>query len=81
MESVKPDLVLTELALLSLDGYKVIHRIRQSRNRSCKVIVLTDLTVEQDICKCFELGAANVIVKPFSPMELEASGGCLPNLP
>ncbi|MBD0384212.1 response regulator transcription factor [Paenibacillus sedimenti] len=72
VESVRPDLVITELALPALDGYQVIRRIRQSQSRSCQVVVLTDLTVEQDICKCFDLGAADVIKKPFSPMELEA---------
>lgn len=72
VESVKPDLVLTELTLPALDGYQLIHRIQKSRGGSAKVVVLTDLTVDQDICKCFELGAADVIKKPFSPMELEA---------
>lgn len=72
VESVKPDLVITELALPALDGYQVIQRIRSSQSRECQVVVLTDLTVEQDICKCFELGAADVVRKPFSPMELEA---------
>ncbi|WP_052487048.1 response regulator transcription factor [Gordoniibacillus kamchatkensis] len=72
VESVQPDLVITELALPALDGYQVIQRVRNSRSRTCKVVVLTDLTVEQDICKCFELGAADVIRKPFSPKELEA---------
>ncbi|MFD0693914.1 response regulator transcription factor [Paenibacillus sp. GCM10027628] len=72
VESVQPDLVITELALPALDGYQVIQRIRKSQSRTCKVVVLTDLTVEQDICKCFDLGVADVIKKPFSPMELEA---------
>ncbi|WP_248926012.1 response regulator transcription factor [Paenibacillus hamazuiensis] len=72
VESVRPDLVITELTLPALDGYQVIQRIRKSQSRSCKVVVLTDLSVEQHICKCFELGAADVIKKPFSPMELEA---------
>lgn len=72
VESVQPRLVITELALPALDGYQVIQRIRKSKSLACKIVVLTDLTVEQDICKCFELGAADVIKKPFSPMELEA---------
>jgi two-component system OmpR family response regulator len=72
VEAVKPDLVITELALPALDGRQVIQRIRHSQRQSCKIVVLTDLTVEQDICNCFELGAADVMKKPFSPMELEA---------
>lgn len=73
IESVRPDLVITELKLPALDGYQLIHRIRQSRKHpGCKVVVLTDLSVEREICQCFELGAADVIKKPFSPAELEA---------
>jgi DNA-binding response OmpR family regulator len=72
VESYQPDLVITELALPALDGYQVIQRIRSSLNSGCPVVVLTDQAVEQDICKCFELGAADVIRKPFSPKELEA---------
>jgi CheY-like chemotaxis protein len=72
VESYQPDLVITELALPALNGYQVIQRIRNSPNSECQVVVLTDQTVEQDICRCFELGAADVIKKPFSPKELEA---------
>ncbi|CAG7641149.1 Sensor histidine kinase RcsC [Paenibacillus solanacearum] len=73
IESVRPDLVITELKLPALDGYQLIDRIRHSRKHpGCKVVVLTDLGVERDICQCFELGASDVIKKPFSPRELEA---------
>jgi CheY-like chemotaxis protein len=72
VESYQPDLVITELALPALDGYQVLQRIRNSLNSGCQVVVLTNQAVEQDICKCFELGAADVVRKPFSPKELEA---------
>ncbi|MBE1446245.1 response regulator transcription factor [Paenibacillus sp. OAS669] len=73
IESVKPDLVLTELMLPALDGYQLIHRVSQSDQApDCQVVVMTDLGVEQDVYKCFELGVADIIRKPFSPVELEA---------
>ncbi|OXM82834.1 response regulator transcription factor [Paenibacillus rigui] len=73
IEAVKPDLVLTELMLPAMDGYQLIHRVARSEQApDCQVVVLTDLSVEQDIYKCFELGVADIIKKPFSPVELEA---------
>ncbi|WP_282937760.1 response regulator [Paenibacillus sp. RC67] len=73
IEAVKPNLVLTELMLPALDGYQLIHRVSQSEQApDCQVVVMTDLGVEQDVYKCFELGVADIIRKPFSPVELEA---------
>ncbi|TDF93847.1 response regulator transcription factor [Paenibacillus piri] len=69
-----PDLVITELTLPALDGYQLIHRIRQSRSlkNQCKIMVLTDLGLDHELSKCFDLGVSDVIKKPFSPVELEA---------
>ncbi|SFL72721.1 Response regulator receiver domain-containing protein [Paenibacillus sp. 1_12] len=69
-----PDLVITELNLPALDGYQLIHRIRQSRalKNQCKIMVLTDLGLEQEFSKCFDLGVSDILTKPFSPIELEA---------
>jgi two-component system OmpR family response regulator len=69
-----PDVVITELTLPTLDGYQLIHRIRQSRDlrNQCKIMVLTDLGLEEEVSKCFELGVSDVMKKPFSPVELEA---------
>jgi CheY-like chemotaxis protein len=73
IESVKPDLIITELMLPAMDGYQLIHRVAKSQKvPDCQVVVLTDLNIEQDIYKCFELGVADIIKKPFSPVELEA---------
>ncbi|WP_249860856.1 response regulator transcription factor [Paenibacillus konkukensis] len=74
IREASPDLVITELTLPALDGYQLIHRIRQSRelNRSCKIMVLTDLGLDREVSKCFDLGVSDVIRKPFSPVELEA---------
>ncbi|NHN31937.1 response regulator transcription factor [Paenibacillus agricola] len=69
-----PDLVITELNLPALDGYQLIHRIRQSHilKNLCKIMVLTDMGLEQEFTKCFDLGVSDVLTKPFSPIELEA---------
>jgi two-component system OmpR family response regulator len=74
IKETPPDLVITELNLPALDGYQLIHRIRQSRvlKNQCKIMVLTDLGLEQEFDKCFDLGVSDLVTKPFSPIELEA---------
>ncbi|PZE19594.1 response regulator transcription factor [Paenibacillus xerothermodurans] len=69
-----PDIVITELTLPALDGYQLIHRIQQSKElrNHCKIMVLTDLGLEHEVSKCFDLGVSDVVKKPFSPVELEA---------
>jgi two-component system OmpR family response regulator len=69
-----PDLVITELNLPALDGYQLIHRIRQSHilKNQCKIMVLTVSGLEQEFTKCFDLGVSDILIKPFSPIELEA---------
>ncbi|WP_019534727.1 response regulator transcription factor [Paenibacillus ginsengihumi] len=73
IESVKPDIVMTELTLPALDGFQLIRRIRQAPYREqCRIVVLTELGLEHEVSHCFELGAADVVRKPFSPVELDA---------
>lgn len=75
-EEVRPELVITDLMLPALNGYQLIRRIkskdRETGNGDCKIIVLTGRRTENDIERCFELGASDYVRKPFSPVELEA---------
>ena len=75
-EEVNPKLIITDLMLPTLNGYQLIRRIknrdREMGNRESKIIVLTGRRTENDIERCFELGAADYVRKPFSPIELEA---------
>lgn len=75
-EEVKPQLVITDLMLPSLNGYQLIRKIknkdREFGNSYSKIIVLTGRRTENDIERCFELGASDYVRKPFSPIELEA---------
>ncbi|OXM86298.1 response regulator [Paenibacillus rigui] len=70
---LKPDLVISELSLPIVDGYHLIHTIKQSEhNKSSKMMVLTDKRLEDDIKRSFEMGVSDYMTKPFSPIELEA---------
>ncbi|WP_158606416.1 response regulator transcription factor [Paenibacillus ginsengarvi] len=72
--ALTPNLVITELSLPALDGYDLIRSIRNRKQtkEECSIMVLSENRVERDISACFELGAADYIRKPYSPVELEA---------
>ncbi|WP_274362024.1 response regulator transcription factor [Paenibacillus thermotolerans] len=66
-----PDLVITELNLPVIDGYQLIHRIKEEHDSDGKVIVLTDKHLTKDMNRAFELGVTDYVTKPFSISELE----------
>lgn len=74
VEDKRPDLVLTELSLPGMDGYELIRRIRRTGDgtHQSKVMVLTGKGFDMDVQACFDMGVADYVRKPFSPIELEA---------
>ncbi|MFM1651127.1 response regulator transcription factor [Brevibacillus sp. B_LB10_24] len=72
-EQLSPRLVVTELALPVLNGYQLIDQIQKKERNpdSCKIVVLTQKRLEDDISRCFERGVSDYVTKPFSPVELE----------
>ena len=71
LESAKYDLVLLDIMMPGLDGYQVLENIRnRSAMRSLPVVMLSAVTDQEAIRRCFELGADDYINKPFSAAEL-----------
>lgn len=66
----KPDLVVLDLMLPSLDGKEVCRRIR-ARSQT-PIVMLTARGEEIDKLVGLELGADDYVTKPFSPRELVA---------
>lgn len=68
--SMKPDLVLLDVQMPKLDGWKVLSEIRH--RGETPVIMLT--AMDQDIDKLMGLrfGADDYVVKPFNPAEVVA---------
>lgn len=66
----KPDLVVLDLTLPSLDGLDVARALR--RDGEVPIIMLTARTEESDRVAGLELGADDYVAKPFSPRELVA---------
>ncbi|CAM4050050.1 response regulator [Cohnella lubricantis] len=67
----KPDVVVTDLNLTGMDGFHLLTRL-QREDPDARIVVFTDNRVESSISKCFKLGVADYITRPFSPVELEA---------
>ena len=65
-----PDLVLLNLVLPGTDGFELMKHIPDISK--APVIVLSGRGTGQDIARAFEIGAADYVVKPFSPTELVA---------
>ena len=69
-ETESPDIILLDLGLPGIDGFKVLKKIRSFSD--IPVIILTVRGEEIDKVRGLELGADDYIVKPFSHMELLA---------
>lgn len=67
------DLVILDLKLPGMDGFELLHHLRQlPAYTATPIIILTCLNQEQHVLRGFELGADDYMVKPFSPVELSA---------
>ncbi len=66
----KPDLVVLDLMLPSVDGLTILSEMRKTSDTP--VILLSARRDEADRVRGLELGADDYVVKPFSPRELSA---------
>ncbi len=67
----RPDLIILDIMLPGMDGYKAFKRLRQdSRTHGIPVILLSAKGDQQDKIKGLELGVDDYVTKPFSPKEL-----------
>ena len=68
-----PDLVLLDIVMPQLDGFKVCQFLKNSdETRDIPVIFMTSLSDTRDKIKGFELGAADYVTKPFQVEEVLA---------
>jgi CRP-like cAMP-binding protein len=69
-----PDVVITDLSLAGLDGYGVLHLLQgKSWFGNAVFIVLCGACDKNELRKAMELGADDVIIKPFEGTELLSS--------
>ena len=79
MEDEKPRLVLLDLMLPGTDGIIVMKSIHDVAD--VPIIFLSAYGQDQVIARAFEMGAADYVVKPFSPTELVARIHAAPRSP
>ena len=70
MDEEKPDLVLLDLMLPGADGIELMRDILETAD--VPVIFLSAYGQDELIASAFDMGAADYVVKPFSPTELAA---------
>jgi DNA-binding response OmpR family regulator len=63
------DLVLTDLIIPGVDGFKVLETIQEKKMKT-PVIVMTNLNQAEDRKRASDLGAAEFFVKSNSPISL-----------
>ena len=66
----RPDVLLLDLSTAGVRGYDLMRRV--STEYGIPVVVLSRQDSDDHIVRAFEMGAADYIVKPFSPSELVA---------
>jgi twitching motility two-component system response regulator PilG len=67
----KPDLVLLDIMLPSLDGFEVCRRIKEDpETGAIPVVILTARKNSQDHARGLEAGADAYITKPFKSMQV-----------
>lgn len=68
----KPDLILLDLILPSIDGFEVLSRIKGDPSlSSIPVIILSNLGQKEDVEKGLKMGAIDYLIKAhFTPGEI-----------
>ena len=64
----KPDLILLDINMPDMDGYETLTKIRENpKFKNIPVMFLTTLSHSESELRGIELGAVDVIIKPFTP--------------
>ncbi len=69
-KDLEPDLIILDVLMPNLNGFDSLKQIR--RFSDCPVIMLTAKGEDYDQLEGFDSGADDYVIKPFTPMVLEA---------
>lgn len=66
------DFIITDWNMPKMNGLDFIKRVKSHENYSdVPILMVTTRSVEQDVMAALQAGAANYIVKPFTPQVLK----------
>jgi DNA-binding response OmpR family regulator len=71
VRELRPDLIILDLMLPRVDGYRVLEQVRRDRF-DAPLLLLTARSQEDDKVRGFDLGADDYVVKPVGMRELAA---------
>ena len=69
LEAGKYDRLLTDIGMPEMDGIEAMKHIRRANN-PIPVIAMTAGTTHDEVVRCMEAGANDLVAKPFDPNEL-----------
>jgi len=73
MEKQPPDLVLLDILMPEMDGYKVLNHMKSDSSlRNIPVIMISAVYEMESVVRCIEKGADDYLVKPFDITLLKA---------
>jgi DNA-binding response OmpR family regulator len=76
VEQIEPDIILLDIILPAIDGFQILHQIKNGKNKKVSttpVIMLSNLGQDDDIKKAMEMGANDYLVKAhFTTEEIVA---------
>ena len=69
---LKPDLVILDIMMPKVDGYEVLHYLKEHNTlrHKTQTVIISAKQKQKDLDKAFELGAKAYIKKPFSMKKL-----------
>lgn len=66
IRNLKPDIVLLDLMLPDIDGYKILEFLKQNNEtKNIPVFIISAKDQKKDIDKAMQLGAVDFILKPI----------------
>lgn len=72
VNQVKPDVILLDVMMPTLDGYETCRRLKANpETRSIPVIFLTANAQQFEVKRGLEAGSRGYLIKPFDPMTLQ----------